>query len=101
MSRVVDILAGCILCPFMLDQFYWAERMFWLGVAPEPLKRHLLVPENEDDKTIKESAELLSECIRYALSPELKACAKKIAERISVEDGISEAVKFLKEEMGL
>ncbi|KAH9751903.1 SWIM-type domain-containing protein [Citrus sinensis] len=93
---------GCqILCPFMLDQFYWAERMFWLGVAPEPLKRNHLVPDNVDDTSIKEAAEALSQAIQYALSPRVKECAKEIAERISVEDGVSEAVKNLKEEMGL
>ncbi|KAH9751900.1 SWIM-type domain-containing protein [Citrus sinensis] len=90
-----------ILCPFMLDQFYWAERMFWLGVAPEPLKRNHLVPDNVDDTSIKEAAEALSQAIQYALSPRVKECAKEIAERISVEDGVSEAVKNLKEEMGL
>ncbi|KAH9685919.1 glycosyltransferase [Citrus sinensis] len=93
---------GCqILCPFMLDQFYWAERMFWLGVAPEPLKRNHLVPDNADDTSIKEAAEALSQAIQYALSPRVKECAKEIAERISVEDGVSEAVKNLKEEMEL
>ncbi|KAH9685913.1 glycosyltransferase [Citrus sinensis] len=90
-----------ILCPFMLDQFYWAERMFWLGVAPEPLKRNHLVPDNADDTSIKEAAEALSQAIQYALSPRVKECAKEIAERISVEDGVSEAVKNLKEEMEL
>lgn len=90
-----------ILCPFMLDQFYWAERMFWLGVAPEPLKRNHLVPDNADETSIKEAAEALSQAIQYALSPRVKECAKEIAERISVEDGVSEAVKNLKEEMEL
>ena len=77
---------GCqILCPFMLDQFYWADRMFWLGVAPEPLKRNYLVPDNVDDTSIKEAAEALSQAIQYALSPRVKECEKEIAERISVE----------------
>ncbi|GAY60824.1 hypothetical protein CUMW_205130 [Citrus unshiu] len=31
----------------------------------------------------------------------VKECEKEIAERISVEDGVSEAVKNLKEEMGI
>lgn len=90
-----------ILCPFMLDQFYWAERMFWLGVAPEPLKSNHLVPDKADNTSIKEAAEALSQAIQYALSPKVKERAKEIAERISVEDGVSEAVKNLKEEMGL
>jgi hypothetical protein len=33
-----------IICPFVLDQFYWAERMTWLGVAPQPLSpQHLML----------------------------------------------------------
>ena len=77
---------GCqILCPFMLDQFYWAERMFWLEVAPEPLKRNHLVPNNVDNTSIKEAVEALSQAIRYALSPRVKECEKEIAERIPVE----------------
>lgn len=69
----------------MLDQFYWAERMFWLGVAPEPVKRHHLVPDDVDETSINEAVESLSEAIQYALSPKVKTCAKEIAERISAE----------------
>ncbi|GMH24485.1 hypothetical protein Nepgr_026328 [Nepenthes gracilis] len=65
-----------VLCPFILDQFYWAERMFWLGVAPEPLKRNHLLPE------------------------QIRARAQEISERISLEDGVHEAVRILREEMG-
>ncbi|XP_074296845.1 sterol 3-beta-glucosyltransferase-like [Silene latifolia] len=42
-----------IICPLMADQFYWAERMCWLGVAPYPLKRNHLVPESCNDISIK------------------------------------------------
>lgn len=38
-----------VVCPFMLDQFYYAKRMFWHGVAPEHLKRNQLVPHEDDD----------------------------------------------------
>ncbi|KAK4846341.1 hypothetical protein QYF36_016114 [Acer negundo] len=102
-STAAALSAGIpqIICPFMLDQFYWAERMFWIGVASEPLKRKHLVPDNVNDMSIKEAAESLSGAIRYALSPKVKARAVQIAERISIEDGVSEAVKILKEEMWL
>ncbi|GAB2278683.1 hypothetical protein Dimus_013358 [Dionaea muscipula] len=89
-----------VLCPFILDQFYWAERMFWLGVAPEPLKRNHLVPEQSGDTSIKESASKLSRALCFALSPEIRARAQQISERISHEDGVSEAVRILKEEIG-
>ncbi|KAF3435186.1 hypothetical protein FNV43_RR22273 [Rhamnella rubrinervis] len=74
-----------VVCPFMLDQFYWAERMFWLGVAPEPIKRNNLVPENNDEKSVREAANILSRAIYDALSPSTTACAKEISERLSLE----------------
>ncbi|KAG8646174.1 hypothetical protein MANES_10G131400v8 [Manihot esculenta] len=88
-----------VICPFMLDQFYWAERMHWLGVAPEPLKRNHLVPDKMDDFRIRVAANVLSRAIADALSPEVKIRAQKIAEMISLEDGVMEAVRVLKQEM--
>lgn len=69
----------------MFDQFYWAERMFWLGVAPEPLKRSHLIPEESDDKSIQEAANLLSRVINDALSSEIRERAVDISKRISHE----------------
>jgi hypothetical protein len=69
----------------MLDQFYWAERMFWLGVAPEPLKRNHLIPDTSDNASIHEAATVLSRAINNALSPKVKTCAVEIAHRISLE----------------
>ncbi|KAL0335192.1 UNVERIFIED_CONTAM: hypothetical protein Sradi_4731100 [Sesamum radiatum] len=74
-----------VICPFILDQFYWAERMFWLGVAPEPLKSSCLLPDNDDDSCIFEAANMLVGAINYALSPEVKLHAKQIANRLSTE----------------
>ncbi|KAJ7968095.1 Sterol 3-beta-glucosyltransferase [Quillaja saponaria] len=90
-----------VLCPFMLDQFYWAERMHWLGVAPEPVRRNHLLPDKNDDRSVQEAANVLSIAIRDALSPVVKARAAEIAERISLEDGVLEAVKNLKDELDL
>ncbi|KAF8411587.1 hypothetical protein HHK36_004143 [Tetracentron sinense] len=100
-STAAALRAGIpqILCPFMLDQFYWAERMFWLGVAPEPLQKNHLLPDKDDDMSTKQAAYVLSKAINSALSPKIKARASEIAERISIEDGIREAVKILKEEI--
>ncbi|XP_077245796.1 UDP-Glycosyltransferase superfamily protein isoform X2 [Tasmannia lanceolata] len=100
-STAAALLAGIpqVLCPFMLDQFYWAERMFWLGVAPKPLQRKNLLPDNDDVMSIGQAINALSNTIKEALSPEIKACAAAIAERISLEDGVGEAVKALKEEI--
>ncbi|KAJ4832369.1 hypothetical protein Tsubulata_050955 [Turnera subulata] len=88
-----------ILCPFMLDQFYWAEKMHWIGVAPEPLNRNHLIPDKLDDLSIRIAANVLLRAIKDALSPEVKERALEIAERISREDGVSEAVKIIKRGM--
>ncbi|KAI3770330.1 hypothetical protein L6452_01458 [Arctium lappa] len=85
-----------VLCPFMLDQFYWAERMFWLGVSPEPLKRTQLLPDEDDEISIKEAASGLARAIDHALSSQVKANALEIAQRLSSEDGMQEAVQMLK-----
>ncbi|KAK1386112.1 Udp-sugar-dependent glycosyltransferase [Heracleum sosnowskyi] len=100
-STAAALLVGIpqILCPFLFDQFYWAERMFWLGVSPEPLKRDDMVPVDGNYTSIKEAAEKVSRSISYALSPEVRACALEVAERLSLEDGLSEAVRILKEEL--
>ncbi|XP_073029480.1 sterol 3-beta-glucosyltransferase isoform X5 [Primulina eburnea] len=88
-----------VICPFILDQFYWAERMFWLGVAPEPLKGTCLVPDKDNDCYIMEAANMLVGAINRALSPEVKLQASQIANRISGEDGVSEAVRLIREEI--
>lgn len=86
-----------MLCPFILDQFYWAERMFWLGVAPEPLKRNQLFPDKIDGMSIREAAVVLARAIDYALSPKVKACASEIAKKISLEvfDSFGESGTFI------
>ncbi|XP_073159145.1 sterol 3-beta-glucosyltransferase isoform X2 [Henckelia pumila] len=88
-----------VICPFVLDQYYWAERMFWLGVAPEPLKNTCLLPDKDDDCYIKEAATMLVKAINRALSPEVKLQASRIANRLSAEDGVSEAVRLIREEI--
>ncbi|XP_061980261.1 uncharacterized protein LOC133700672 isoform X8 [Populus nigra] len=52
-----------------------------------------------DDVSIRMAAKVLSRAINDALSPNIKARALEIAERISLEDGVMEAVKILKQEM--
>ncbi|CAO2820343.1 unnamed protein product [Amaranthus hypochondriacus] len=100
-STAAALRAGIpqVICPFMLDQFYWAERMCWLGVAPEPLRRNHLLPESCNDVSIREGADILRNALNRAMSPELKARALEISGMNSREDGLSEAVRILKEEV--
>ncbi|XP_008782837.1 sterol 3-beta-glucosyltransferase UGT80B1 isoform X2 [Phoenix dactylifera] len=102
-STAAALRAGIpqIVCPFLLDQFYWAERLCWIGVAPEPLRKHHLVPERDAAADIDQAAAALSRAIKLALCPEIKAQASKIAERIASEDGIGEALRLLKEKVVL
>ncbi|KAI3699074.1 hypothetical protein L2E82_43090 [Cichorium intybus] len=74
-----------VVCPCMLDQFYWAERMFWLGVFPEPLKRNQLLTDEDDDISIIEAASALTKSIDYALSAQVKPNVSKISQRLSSE----------------
>ncbi|XP_016434427.2 uncharacterized protein LOC107760837 isoform X3 [Nicotiana tabacum] len=100
-STAAALQAGVpqVICPFMLDQFYWAERMFWLGVAPEPLRREHLVPDTDEDFYIKEAANMLVRALDHARSSEVKARALQISNKLSNEDGVSEAVRVIKEEL--
>ena len=34
-----------VICPFAFDQFYWAERMAWMGLAPPPIPHSMLTGE--------------------------------------------------------
>lgn len=83
-----------IICPFILDQFYWAERMNWIGVAPPPLKKKHLIPDNNADG-IMEAANSLLNSILMAMAAEMKDRAADIAERICFEDGVENAVNIL------
>uniref|UniRef100_A0A0V0HXP4 Putative UDP-sugar-dependent glycosyltransferase 52-like n=1 Tax=Solanum chacoense TaxID=4108 RepID=A0A0V0HXP4_SOLCH len=100
-STAAALLAGVpqVICPFMLDQFYWAERMYWLGVAPEPLKREHLVPDKDEDFYIKEAANMLVRALDYSQSSEVKSRALQISNKLSNEDGVSEAVHLINEEL--
>ncbi|GER24698.1 sterol 3-beta-glucosyltransferase, partial [Striga asiatica] len=100
-STAVALRAGIpqVICPFILDQFYWAERMCWLGVAPEPLDRSCLVPDEDDDTCISKAANVIVVAINYALSTEVRLRATQIADRISTEDGVSTALRVIEKEI--
>ena len=74
-----------VVCPFMLDQFYWAERMYWLGLVPEPLKNGSLAPDEESTATVERGACIVSKAVELALSPNVKSRAVEMAYRVSME----------------
>lgn len=85
MFTVLTNLVMQVVCPFLLDQFYWAERVHWLGVASEPLQRQHLIPDTDDASSVNNAADVLLGAIKSALSPEIKAQATIIADRLSSE----------------
>eukprot|EP00252_Welwitschia_mirabilis_P022068 TRINITY_DN5853_c0_g1_i2.p1 TRINITY_DN5853_c0_g1~~TRINITY_DN5853_c0_g1_i2.p1 ORF type:complete len:201 (+),score=36.71 TRINITY_DN5853_c0_g1_i2:1205-1807(+) len=83
-----------IICPFILDQFYWAERMSWIGVAPPALTKKHLIPDSTPE-SISEAATVVSRSLHAALREEMRSRATSIAEKLRAEDGIGNAVNIL------
>ncbi|KAJ4808683.1 Sterol 3-beta-glucosyltransferase [Rhynchospora pubera] len=88
-----------VLCPYLLDQFYWAERLCWIGVAPDPLSRQHLCPDSLDDVNINAACDALRAAIDRATSAKIRLQASHIAKKISSEDGIEEALNILREKV--
>lgn len=59
--------------------------MYWLGVAPEPLRREHLVPDKDEDFYIKEAANMLMRALNYSESSEVKTRALQISKTLSNE----------------
>jgi sterol 3beta-glucosyltransferase len=73
-----------VVCPFVIDQVFWADRMHRLGVAPAPILQRKL------------TAARLAAAIRAALDePEMARRASDLAERVRSEDGPAEAVRVV------
>ncbi|XP_024525515.1 sterol 3-beta-glucosyltransferase UGT80A2 [Selaginella moellendorffii] len=86
-----------VICPFILDQFYWAERMSWLGVSPQPLKPYHLVPD-ATKLEISGAVDAVTLAVREALTDRIKTNAMELASSINDEDGCSRAVQIIMEE---
>ncbi|KAH7435201.1 hypothetical protein KP509_06G054400 [Ceratopteris richardii] len=82
-----------VICPFILDQFYWAERMAWIGVSPPPLKRECLIPPGSSETHA--SLNDLLHAIEEASHPKVRSCAEDYGKRIREEDGVGFAVETI------
>ncbi|CAF0751108.1 unnamed protein product [Didymodactylos carnosus] len=70
-----------IIVPFFGDQYFWGAMVAQSNAGPKPLPgKHL----NAND---------LFEAFKFALTPEVKAAAEKLANKIKNEDGVGAAVK--------
>ena len=70
-----------ILCPCVFDQFFWAERMSWLGVSPAPIKSSDFF--NGDGASTQRK---LLEAFDFLIRSDTRKCAKNLQERILSED---------------
>jgi vancomycin aglycone glucosyltransferase len=68
-----------VVVPHLLDQYYWADRVHTLGLAPKPFKRSGL------------TATRLAESLRWCLRPESQQRARELAAQIRT-DGVEQAV---------
>ncbi|GBG81511.1 hypothetical protein CBR_g32500 [Chara braunii] len=88
-----------VICPFLFDQFYWAERMFWIGVASEPLAPTDVMIDgigmdkgtNEAQDMAERSARLVA-ALRQACTDTVRQTSVQLAHTINKEDGVSCAV---------
>ena len=74
-----------ITLPLAIDQFFWGEQIYKIGVGPEPIPQRKL------------TAEKLAHAIQVALTDDtMKARAKSVSERLSRENGIQAAVSQMR-----
>ena len=74
-----------VVVPLLADQFFWAHRTTALGASPPPIPREHL------------TQELLSDALQRALEPARRVDATAIAQTLTTESGIDEAITILED----
>jgi hypothetical protein len=75
-----------ITLPLGIDQFFWSERVYKMGVGPRPIPQRSL---NTDQ---------LAKAIQQALWDEsMREKAKRLSEALCLEDGVRAAVKVIRD----
>ena len=77
-----------VVLPFAADQFFWAERLRKLGIAP-PGIRHA-----------KLTARLLGERLAEASDPAMTARARHVAAEMAHENGVANALERIEHWVG-
>jgi sterol 3beta-glucosyltransferase len=73
-----------VVCPFVIDQVFWADRMHELGVSPAPIPQGRL------------AVERLAGAIRTATTDGAMARrARKLGSLVSAEGGTADAVAII------
>lgn len=73
-----------IIIPHLLDQFYWAKRVYISGIGPKPIPRSRL--------NAKRLAKAIAECVTNGA---IHRRAKKVAETIRGNDSLHRAVELI------
>jgi len=73
-----------LVIPHLIDQFYWAQRIFELGVGPQPIRRARL-----DEDGLAGALEQLSR------DDNMRQAAAELGEQIRLEDGLAAAVHLI------
>lgn len=75
-----------ITMPLAIDQFFWGERVYKIGVGPKPIPQRSL------------NAKKLASAIQESLNNnDMRAKAKAVSEVLSLENGIKSAVRVLRD----
>ena len=75
-----------IAMPLAIDQFFWGEQIYMIGVRPKPIPQRAL------------SAEKLANAIQESLhNNDMRAKAKTISARLNAENGIQAAVREMRD----
>ena len=75
-----------LVIPHIADQFYWGQRVFELGVGPQPIRRANL--------ELQGLIESLNELVRNG---DLNLTASNLGEQIRSESGVKNAVRLIEE----
>ena len=75
-----------IAMPLAIDQFFWGERIYKIGVGPKPIPQRVL------------NAEKLASAIQESLQDnDMRAKAETISAKLSIENGIQAAVRVIRD----
>lgn len=88
-TTAAGIASGCptVVVPFFGDQSFWGQMIARAGAGPEPVPFTAM------------TADSLAESITFALKPEVKSGAQKMAESIARENGSEDATRVFLERL--
>lgn len=77
-----------IILPLGIDQFFWGERVYKIGVGPKPIPQRSL------------NAKKLANAIQQALTDtSMRERAKDVSAALGLEDGVQAAVRVIRERL--